>query len=77
MPVQVLMSFDPHQFLNLHRQSDAGFYRLDTGVGGVAVFNTCPRVGRQRRLWRSRSCPTVPRRPPRHRIRPMELSSIF
>ena len=39
MPVQALTSIDPHQFFNLRQLSDAGVYRLDTKVSGVAVSN--------------------------------------
>jgi len=39
MPVQTLISIDPHHFFNLRQLSDAGGHRLDTRVSGVAVSN--------------------------------------
>ncbi|MGZ8366919.1 MAG: hypothetical protein ACXWWG_11465 [Nitrospira sp.] len=39
MPVQALTSIDSPQFYNLRQLSDAGVYRLDTKVSGVAVSN--------------------------------------
>ncbi|MGZ8381524.1 MAG: hypothetical protein ACXWWH_08060 [Nitrospira sp.] len=44
MPVQALTSIDSPQFYNLRQLSDAGVYRLDTKVSGVAVSNDFPGV---------------------------------